>query len=179
MGDTRPRRIEQYFLRELLFVVLMVVVALVQITSAPVIAGFPVPLVLVVVVCQLLVGLDDTVAGVGGDVALRWAFYGGIVLDIGADTPLGSHVLALMLALVLVVLVTRQFRGGRALLPLVAVFIALLVYETVLAIFYHTMVAVVDWRSQGLYIVLPSLLLALIITLPLFHLLRWWATYHD
>jgi rod shape-determining protein MreD len=174
MGDSRPgRKLEERLFHEVLVMVALVMVAIVQTALLPTPLGFPLPLLLVLVVCRALVGVESPDPEAGVLAAVRWAFYGGIALDVCAAAPLGSHALALLLAVLLVVVLAGSLRIGRALLPLLAVLLGAVVYEMLLALIYHSTVAALDWRSHALVILLPSVLLALIPTLPIFHVLRW------
>jgi hypothetical protein len=53
------------------------------------------------------------------------------------------------------------------------VLIGMFVYELTLALAYSVTVASLDWGRHFLVIVLPSVLVALVPTLPIFALLRW------
>ncbi len=172
MGDRRPK-IEERLLLELVLIGGLVLLALAQTTLIPRPLGIAPPLMLVVVVCRTLIGMEDSMPDNSLARSLRWAFYGGIALDICAATPLGSHAIALLLASMMVMLLANRLRIGRALLPLLAVLLATVLYEATLGLFYHVLVAPLDWSQHMLVIVLPSVLFALIPALPVFYLLRW------
>jgi rod shape-determining protein MreD len=173
MGDTQSRKLEEHLAHELLLIVGMAAVALVQATLVPAPLGFPFALVLVLVLCRILLSIEDGAPRHDINRAIRWAFYGGIALDLYGSTPLGSHVLALLLASIVVVIFVSNLRKGGMLLPLFAVFLGSLIYQIVLALIYHYTVAALDWRSYTLVIIVPSLLLTLIPTLPVFYVMRW------
>ncbi len=172
MGDTRPRRLEERLLREVGLIALLLLVALLQTSLARTPAGLPVPLVLVLVICRAVLGLD-TSSNFSTDGALRWALYGGLSLDLIGNTPLGVHVLALLPGVVVALIVARTFQNSGAVVPLLCVAIAATIYEVLLAATYHIMVTPLDWQPYSTYILLPAVLLALIPTLPVFHLMRW------
>ncbi len=173
MGDTQSRKLEEYIVHELLLIVCMTGLAIVQTTLLPAPLGFPPNLLVILVVCRALMSMEAPSPEVGTDQAIRWAFYGGIALDLCAATPIGSHALALLLAAALVILLGWRLQMGGALLPLLAVLLGTLVYELVLALINHYTVASVDWGSYALVVLVPSALLTLIPALPIFHLFRW------
>lgn len=175
MADTQSRRLEERLAYEALLIVALTGLALVQVTLVPAPLGFPPALLLVLVICRVLVGSrswqpDASVAG-----ALRWGFYGGLALDLCTATPIGTHALAIVLAATLVAAITRRMRVEGPFLPLLAVMIGALVYELVLAAIYIWTVAPIDWPHYASWVILPSVLMALIPTLPMFLLLRWLA----
>ncbi|MFP4436581.1 MAG: rod shape-determining protein MreD [Chloroflexaceae bacterium] len=182
MGNSQPKRIEEFLAREILLIFGLVALALVQVTLLPSPLGFPPALLLILAICRLLVGIGEGESHPESSVAaaIRWAFYGGIGLDLCSASPLGSHALALLLAVILVALVTRHLRveGEGLLLPILAVLLGMLVYEGMLALLLYgptlaQSLAPVDWQRYAVVVVLPSILQALIPTLPLFMLLRW------
>lgn len=171
MGDTQPRRLEELLAREAGRIAALVALALAQVTLLSTPLGFPAPLVLVLVVCRTLLGVGAAFPDIGLSRALRWALYGGLALDVLSATPLGVHALALLLAALAVALPTRRLRVERLLVPLLAILVAAPVYEAVLALL--TLPGPIDWRSYAQVVLLPTLLAALIMTLPTFFLLRW------
>lgn len=144
--------------------------ACVQVTLLGLPSGFTLPLVPVLVICRTLLGVSAALPDVGLGRALRWALYGGLALDVFAATPLGAHALALLLAVLVVAALTRRLRVERPAVPLLAVLVGMLIYEAVLALFLHP--GAVDWRSYLIVVMLPSVVVALPPTLPLFFLLR-------
>lgn len=101
MGDPQPRRVEVRIIVELARIAGMIVLALVQVTLMPVIGGIPVPLVLLWLLCWLLVQIEMQGTLARTALALRLALYGGVALDFLTAMALGSHALALMLAILL------------------------------------------------------------------------------
>lgn len=150
---------------------LLAALALVQVTLLPTPLGFAAPLVLVLVVCRTLLGVGAAFPDIGLSRALRWALYGGLALDILSATPLGAHALALLLAALAVAALTRRLQTERLLVPLAAILVAALIYEGVLALL--TQPGAIPWASYAQVVILPVLLVALIMTLPTFFLLRW------
>lgn len=173
MDHSQPGRLEVRIARELLLALGMALLALVQVTLLPAPLGIVPDVVLVVVVCRVLVGLEATYPEYEISTALRWAFYSGIALDVYAASLLGSHVVALLLAAVVVMLVARNWQTSDGFAPLLSVILGTLVYQVFLALVYHLTVARLDWSSHALFILLPSSVLTLIPTLPVFHLMRW------
>jgi rod shape-determining protein MreD len=174
MGDTQPRRLEQHVVREIVLIGALVLLALVQSILLPLPFGFPPALLLVLIVCMILVGFGSPSPENDVGIAVRWAFYGGLALDLLSYTPLGSHALALLLAALMVMLLVSQVPTGGALMPLVCVLLGATVYEVTLAVVYQFTVMSFDWQRYLLAVMLPSVIFALIPTLPVFHLLRWW-----
>jgi rod shape-determining protein MreD len=171
VGDTQPRRLEELLAREAGRIAALVALALVQVTLLTTPLGFPAPLLLVLVVCRTLLGVGAAFPDLGLSRALRWALYGGLALDVLSATPLGVHALALLLAVLAVALPTRRLRVERLIIPLLATVVATPVYEAVLA--RLTLPGPIDWRTYAQVVMLPTLLVALIMTLPTFFLLRW------
>lgn len=159
-----PRRIEELIARELGLLLLLLALALAQVALLPPLFGAPPALVLVVVVCCTLVS--------GLSVGARWAFYGGLAIDLCAAAPLGSHALALLLAALAVHITLRRLGGEHWLLPILATFGAALLYETILALIYTLPVAPLDWSRYAVVALLPSALLAMVPALPIYAVLR-------
>lgn len=173
MGDSRPGKLEERLAQEVILIISAVVLVLVQTTLLPTPLGFPPAILLILVICRILLGVGSAAPEADIGIAIRWAFYGGISLDICAVTPIGSHSLALLLAIIVVVMIASQFHVGGALLPLLTVLLGTLIYELTLAIIYHLTVAAIDWGRYVMVILIPGILVTLIPTLPIFHLMRW------
>jgi rod shape-determining protein MreD len=171
VGDSQPRRLEELVAREAARALLLAALALVQVTLLTTPLGFAAPLVLVLVVCRTLLGVGAAFPDIGLSRALRWALYGGLALDILSATPLGAHALALLLAALAVATLTRRLQTERLLVPLLSILAAALIYETVLALL--TQPGEIPWASYAQVVMLPVVLVALIMTLPTFFLLRW------
>ena len=121
-------------------------------------------LLLVLIVCRTLAA--------GATEGVRWAFYGGLALDLCGSAPLGSHALALLAAALLIYLLSRRLRGEHWLIPIVACFIGAFVYEVLLALIYTVRVAPLDWRIYLVVALLPAALLAMVPALPVYMVLR-------
>jgi rod shape-determining protein MreD len=171
LGDSQPRRLEELLAREAARVFTLVALALIQVSLLTTPLGFALPLLLVLVVSRVLIGVESIFPDQELAYALRWALYGGLALDLLAATTLGTHALALLLAALVVTLLTRRLRIGGPIIPLLAMLIATPIYELTLAVL--TQPTRIEWLSYSRYILLPVLLMALILTLPIYVGLRW------
>lgn len=88
MGHSRQRRIEEVIAYETALLAALLIVALVQTTLLPRPFGIPFNLILLLTISHGLIA--------GTTSAARWAFYGGLALDLCALTLLGLHTLALL-----------------------------------------------------------------------------------
>ncbi|HEX5688624.1 MAG TPA: hypothetical protein VFX76_01405 [Roseiflexaceae bacterium] len=164
MGDSRPRRLEEYIAREVLLAVLLLGVAMAQSALLPRPAALTLNPLLLLTICQgLLAGPSN---------AARWAFYGGLGLDICAGSTLGMHALALLAALLLPGLLLVRLSRRNWLLPLLGVELGALAYYAVIGLLMSVLVGPFDPREYLLVVVGPSLLLALAPALPLFLIMR-------
>jgi rod shape-determining protein MreD len=171
LGDYQSRRLEEILAREIGLIIMIGVLALAQVTLMVTPLGFSAPLVPVLAICRILLGVGSAFPDNGVIRGLRWALYGGLSLDILAATPLGSHALALLLAATVVAAITRRLRIEGPLLPLLAVLVSSLIYEVGLTLLLQP--SPIDWASTARVALVPSLLVALILALPLFFVLRW------
>jgi hypothetical protein len=94
-------------------------------------------------------------------------------LDVCAGTSLGSHALALLAAALLASLALARFSRGNWLLPLAGVALGAMAYYLVLALIWALLVAPIDPRAYVRFVVLPSVLMAMIPALPVFLIMRW------
>lgn len=166
MGDTQRQRLEELIARELFSALALLGVALAQVALPDRPLAIVPNLLLLLVVCHGLVA--------GSARGARWAFYGGLGLDIGAGTLFGMHALALLAALMVALLVLARLSRTSWLLPLLGVPIAVLVYHGVLALVlrltngpFHPL----DYVSVAL---VPELVATLVPALPIFLAMRWW-----
>ncbi|MEI8306442.1 MAG: rod shape-determining protein MreD [Chloroflexales bacterium] len=171
MGDSQPRRLEELLARELGLILCIGALALAQVTLLPTPLGFSAPLILVLAICRTLIGVGSAFPDIGVIRGLRWSLYGGLSLDILAATPLGSHALATLLATFAVTVLTRRLRIEGPLLPILAVCVGSLIYEVVLALLLQP--GPINWVSTVQVALVPGVLVALILTLPVFFVLRW------
>jgi hypothetical protein len=164
MGDSRPRRLEEYAAREIGLALLLLALALVQSALLPRPGGLALNLLLLLTVCHALLA--------GPASAARWAFYGGLSLDVCAGSTLGSHALALLAAVLIPVVVLARLSRRNWLLPLIGAVLGSIAYYTVLGLITALLVAPVDLRAYGVVVVLPGIFLGVIPALPLFLALR-------
>jgi rod shape-determining protein MreD len=171
--DEQARRLEERLFREWVLVMSMVAVAMIQVALLPAPVGFPPALLLVFVICRVLLGWRLPQPNVAVARAIRGAFYGGLALDVFAATPLGLHALALTLAATVVAGLTRRLSIEGPLLVLGVVLPAVAISELVLVLDALTAPVFSDWRMYLVVVLLPSLLMALILTLPTFWMMQW------
>jgi rod shape-determining protein MreD len=171
VGDSQPRRLEERIARELGLIVLMVALALLQVTLFQLPLGFPVPIVLIAIICRTVIGTSSAFPDSGVSVALRWALYAGLTLDLLTTTPIGSHPFALLITATLVALTTRRLSAERIFIPLLATLCGALIYEAILALLI--LPQPIDWSAYARVVLLPTMLIAIIPALPIFFMMRW------
>jgi rod shape-determining protein MreD len=164
MGHSQPRRLEERVAHEVGLALLLLGVAMVQAALLSRLDFAP-NLLLLLVVCQALLA--------GAASAARWAFYGGLSLDICATTVLGTHALALLAATLLTALVLGRFSRGNWLLPLAGVLLGMLAYHAMMILIWSLLIAPVSLPAYLPAALLPDTLLVLIPALPLFLIMRW------
>lgn len=166
MDRSQTRRLEERLARQLLQILGLLGLALIQVTLLPAPFGFPLnPLLVFVALIPLIY---DTLTGA------RLAFYSGIALDLVSAAPLGSHALALLIAVLVVTLISAGISRENLLLPVIAVLVASLCYEVSLALVYRLVPSLAEWQTYLLAVAVPSTLLATIPALPCFLLMRRW-----
>jgi rod shape-determining protein MreD len=165
MGAAQPRRIEERVAREIWLAVALLAVALAQTTLLPRPLGAAPNALLLLAICQTLIA--------GPASAARWAFYGGLALDLCADSVLGTHALALLAAVVLPSLLLGRFSRGNWLLPLLGVAIGSLAYHLVIAGLTALLVAPVSPEAFAIVVLVPATFMILVPALPLFLSMRW------
>ena len=104
--------------------------------------------------------------------AARWAFYGGLSLDLCASSGLGTHALAL-LAAALATLLLGWLSRGNWLLPLLGAIVGALAYHATLAAVASVLVAPVEPQAYLRVAVVPDMLGTLVAALPVYMLMRW------
>lgn len=170
MGNNQPRRIEERLARESGLILILLLLALIQVTLLTAPTGFCIPLLLVLAIGRSLVGAGTAEPVRGLMRGLWWAFYGGIALDLLGSMPFGSHTIAHLVAVFVVGLVARRFVVERPLVSLLSVACGTLIYEAMLWLLVLPPDS--DWQVYVRVVMLPSLLLALIPTLPTVALLH-------
>jgi hypothetical protein len=162
MGDSQPRRIEEFVAREIALALMLLALVLVQ--SALLLPTTLSPLLVLMLCRSLLVGPAS---------ASRWALYGGLSLDLMASSFLGTHTIALLSALLLPWWLLSRLSRSNWLLPILGVGIGATIYYAVLGLLTSWLVAPVPAQIYGLIVVLPGVLLALIPSLPVYLCMRW------
>lgn len=159
MGDYRLK-IEQRFLREVLRMSAMLAVALFQTALAPPLWQFRIDWVLVVVVILAL--LRNLASG------LRWAAYGGLAIDILSPLPLGTHLLALVLAVTLATVGTEAIQRDNMAVPTVAMIVVSLLYTGITGLVMTLIGLPIIWERYPLTIMLPTALVNAMVALPVY-----------
>ena len=163
MGDYRPK-IEERIVKQLARISALLLVALFQTALAPSLWRFRVDWMLIVVVSWTL--LSGVTAG------LRWAIIGGLALDFLSPLPVGSHLLALLLAVIVAALITEGLPRGHGVVPTATVLLVSLLYGAVLALVMSLDGRPVVWARYPLTILLPGALANGAIALPVYLLLE-------
>ncbi|NOK63421.1 MAG: hypothetical protein GFH27_549347n24 [Chloroflexi bacterium AL-W] len=168
MDHSQPRRLEERLARELGLALLLLGVALVQTALLPRPLGFTPNVLLMLVLSQALIA--------GAANAARWAFYGGISLDLCAGTLLGSHSLLLLAAVLVGTLPFVRLRRDNWFLPLGSALLGALTYYVLFPLVTGGLALLSNQtllQTHMLIIVLPGVLIVLIPALPLFTFMRW------
>ncbi|MFQ3629948.1 hypothetical protein [Roseiflexus sp.] len=166
MGHSRRRRVEEVIAHEVLLLAVLLTVALVQTTLLPRPFDMPFNLLLLLTICHGLIA--------GTTSAARWAFYGGLALDLCALTLLGLHALALLAGVIAAAQALLRLSRDNWLVPVAGVALGSLVYHVVYAVLSMLLVAPVDVQEYGLYVLLPDTLVATIPSLPVYLVFRWY-----
>ena len=163
MNEARPK-IEERILRQVLWALLMLGVALFQTALAPSIWRFRVDWVLLIVVGWTL--LRGLVPG------LQWAIYGGLTMDFLGALPVGSHLLALLLCVCGIALVAEPLDRDQRLLMSLAMLGAAVLYGLTLMIVIYMSGRAMPVQQFLLVVLLPTALINTIAAIPTFALLR-------
>lgn len=89
---------------------------------------------------------------------LTWAFVGGLLIDLLAPRPLGSTAFALLLTVGAIAVAARFASRGRYLRPVVGVFVASLLYGSIVLVVTRALRGPMP-LSDGLGAIVPSALL--------------------
>ncbi len=165
MGHSRQRRIEEIVVHEVALFAALFVVALVQTALLPRPFDVPLNLILLLAVCHGLIA--------GATSAARWAFYGGLALDLCAMTFAGMHALALLTGVIVSTVLVSRLSRENWLVPILGVAIGASMYHAVYVLLLTLLVAPVDFEGYALAALLPDTLIALIPALPLYLVFRW------
>jgi rod shape-determining protein MreD len=127
--------------------------------------GLAVNLVLLLVVLRVLL---EPVTQV-----VRWALYGGLLLDVTSGARLGVHAIALIIAVGIVYVLLSRITSESWVLPIVAVLVGGIVYHLCNALLLVVQFGGYDFLAYLTAVALPEMLMIVIPALPIFLLLRW------
>ena len=165
MGDNQRRRLEEIIAREIWLAGVMIFIALLQVALPPQSINLIPNILLLLVVCQSLLQ--------GSGNASRWAFYGGIGLDICSGTTFGVHAMALIIAVLTARLALMRISRTSWITPLAGVPLGMIAYYSTMAILISLLVAPIDLVRYSVIAVLPELLATIVPALPFFLTMRW------
>jgi len=104
---------------------------------------------------------------------VRWALYGGLLLDVTSGARLGVHAIALILAVGIVYVLLSRITSESWVLPIVAVLVGGVVYHLCNALLLVVQFGRYDFFTYLTAVALPEMLMIVIPALPIFLLLRW------
>ncbi|MFZ9857582.1 MAG: hypothetical protein ACO3F2_04520 [Roseiflexaceae bacterium] len=165
MDNTKRRKIEENVWFEIRIIGFILLILLTQRLFVPAMFGVPVNIILLLVVLQVLIEPFSHMA--------RWAFYGGLMLDVLGGTWLGWHSAQLLVAMMVVYLLLARVTSEKWVLPVVAVFIGGVAYHAVNIVFMRLLISEFVIPEYGVVVLIPELLVLLVPALPVFLLLRW------
>ncbi len=157
MGDYRPK-IEQRIIRQAARIGALLLVALFQTALAPSVWRLRIDWVLIVVAIWTLMN------GLGP--GLRWGMIGGLALDFLSPLPVGTHLLALLLAVFMVALISDVMPRENRSVTVVTVLLASLLYGSLVALVMNLAGWPVVWQRYPLTILLPAALADAALSLP-------------
>lgn len=165
MDNTKRRKIEEIIWFELRIIAFIVIILLVQRLFVPALFDVPVNVMLLLVVLQVLIEPFNHMA--------RWAFYGGLMLDVLGGTWLGWHAVQLLVAMMVVYIVLVRITSEKWILPVAAVLLGGVVYHMVNMLLMWLLISDFSLAEYGVVVFIPELLVLLVPALPIFLLLRW------
>ncbi len=104
---------------------------------------------------------------------VRWALYGGLLLDVTSGARLGVHAIALIIAVGIVYVLLSRITSESWVLPIVAVLVGGIVYHLCNALLLVVQFGGYDFLAYLTAVALPEMLMIVIPALPIFLLLRW------
>lgn len=167
MGNTQRQRLEEIIAGELALMLALLGIAMLQAALPIRQLAFVPNIMLLLVVCRALLA--------GASSAARWAFYGGLAIDLCTASTLGSHALALLVSVLAALIALAPFNRTSWLVPIVGMLLGALAYHATYALLISITVAPVDPQAYVLVAALPETLVTLIPALPLFLVMRWYA----
>jgi rod shape-determining protein MreD len=150
-----------------LVVPLLMVVAILQTTIAPrvVVMGVFADLPLLVVVSWSLLR--------GPREGMIWGFIGGFAVDLFSGAPFGSATLGLLFVGLLAGLSATTAVRGRFVLPVLAAFVATILYDLTFLLVTRFSGASVQWLGSLSRVILPSALLNAALALGVYAAMGW------
>ncbi len=154
-----------------LSLILLTGVALIQTTLAPQVGlfGAKPDLMLVTVVCWGLLR--------GASASVRWAFLGGLMIDLLSGAPLGAATLPLLLVGYLSALGELNLLRFGFLLPVAVMLLASIAYNTLFLVVLQVLGRPIGWQSAFTHVILPAALINTLVMpffyFPLRKLHRW------
>jgi hypothetical protein len=165
MDNTKRRKVEENIWFEIRITIFIVMILLVQRLLVPSLFGVPVNIMLLLVVLQVLIEPFSHMA--------RWAFYGGLMLDVLGGIWLGWHAAQLLIAMMVVYVLLARITSEKWILPVAAVLLGGVVYHLVNMIFMWLLISGFSLVEYGVVVFIPELLVLLVPALPVFLMLRW------
>jgi rod shape-determining protein MreD len=163
MGDYRPK-LEQRILRGLIRISALLLVVLFQTALAPSIWRLRVDWMLVIVISWTLL------AGLGS--GLHWAIIGGIALDLLTPLPIGSHLLAMLLAVLAATVLTEALPREQRLVATATIILVSVLYGFVLALIMSFTGLPIVWDRYPFTILMPAALANGAAAIPAFYVLE-------
>lgn len=165
MDNTKRRKVEENIWFEIRITIFIVMILLVQRLLVPSLFGVPVNIMLLLVVLQVLIEPFSHMA--------RWAFYGGLMLDVLGGIWLGWHSAQLLISMMVVYVLLARITSEKWILPVAAVLLGGVVYHLVNMIFMWLLISGFSVIEYGVVVFIPELLVLLVPALPVFLVLRW------
>lgn len=165
MDNTKRRKVEENIWFEIRIILFIVMILLVQRLLVPSLFGVPVNIMLLLVVLQVLIEPFSHMA--------RWAFYGGLMLDVLGGMWLGWHSAQLLISMMVVYVLLARITSEKWILPVAAVLLGGVVYHLVNMIFMWLLISGFSVIEYGVVVFIPELLVLLVPALPVFLVLRW------
>ncbi|MBM4411843.1 MAG: hypothetical protein FJ040_00130 [Chloroflexi bacterium] len=165
MDNTKRRKVEENIWFEIRIILFIVMILLVQRLLVPSLFGVPVNIMLLLVVLQVLIEPFSHMA--------RWAFYGGLMLDVLGGIWLGWHSAQLLISMMVVYVLLARITSEKWILPVAAVLLGGVVYHLVNMIFMWLLISGFSVIEYGVVVFIPELLVLLVPALPVFLVLRW------
>jgi rod shape-determining protein MreD len=166
--DYRRRRLDEHLATQVGLALLVLALTLIQTTLLPSVLQSPLNLVLIATICWTMISGPAKGAAI--------AFYGGLVLDLLAHSPLGSHALALLVVAGITAVVVERLPAENWLLTLILVGVGTPLYHLIVIGLNG---GVTDWLSWLIVVIPPAIVINLVLSLPELMIIRWWHERHN